>query len=99
MDVKVVPIKALTRPQHRILEGAVEARQIADLGKHLTGIEARIAGGPVVAGLYPVCQHQLVAGPAAILKGLGFQQIGLHVGVILVAKATHGAPTDPAGVM
>ena len=91
MDVEVVPVKALARPEHRVLERTAEARQIADFGKHLAGVEAGIAGGPVVAGLHPVRQHQLVAGPAAIVEGLGLQQVGLHVGVILVAKATHGA--------
>ena len=91
VDVEVVPVKALARPEHRVLERTAEARQIADFGKHLAGIEAGIAGGPVVAGLHPVRQHQLVAGPAAIVEGLGLQQVGLHVGVILVAKATHGA--------
>ena len=91
VDIEVIPIKALARPQGHILERALEAGQSADLGKGLADIQVAGAAGPVVIAALTIGHHHLETGGGAVIQLGLLLQIHFHIGIRLVTQTTHCA--------
>ena len=90
VNVEVVAVKTLTRPEGAALQRTGKVRQITQFGKGLTNVQVAAVCRPVVIGFLAVGQHRLKARRRTALQRLFVLNIQLNVGIRFVPQTPDG---------